>query len=132
MYCPASRQTFRTHLTETLSIGNSDIDIARLIDFETPDNNDWLAMTNTAWSRAATCTGPPNAFLERKNAAAEKASTRTAIRQVQTDEDQLTQFFVFNELMVISDDLNACIGPLMIDHERCLLWRLARVKLIAS
>jgi len=33
---------------------------------------------------------------------------------------------------VISDDLNACIGPLMIDHERCLLWRLARVTLIAT
>jgi len=108
-------------------------DFARLIDFDQPDKNDWLAVNQYSlvegrYARRADIVvlinGLPLVILELKNAADEKASIDTAYKQLQTYKDQLTQFFVFNELMVISDGLNARIGTLTSDRERYMPWRL--------
>ncbi len=107
-------------------------DLVRVLDYNDPDNNDWLAVNqftvveNRIERRADVVlfvNGLPLAVMELKNAADEKATIWAAFNQLQTYKQQIPALFTFNEALVISDGIHARIGALTADRERFMPWR---------
>ncbi len=106
-------------------------DRVRLIDFETPENNDWLAINQfTVIGESERrpdivlfINGLLLAIIELKNPTDEKATISTAFRQIQTYKQEIPTLFTYNEMVVISDGLEARIGSLTADKEWFLPWR---------
>jgi type I restriction enzyme R subunit len=105
---------------------------ARVLDFDDPDNNDWLAVNQyTVVENRHTrrpdvvlfVNGLPLAVLELKNPADEEATIWTAYQQLQTYKREIPSLFVYNEALVISDGLEARIGTLTSDRDRFMPWR---------
>jgi type I restriction enzyme R subunit len=105
---------------------------ARVIDFDDPDNNDWLAInqftvTENRHTRRPDIVlfvnGLPLAIIELKNPADEEATIWTAFQQLQTYKAELPTLFAFNELLVISDGLEARLGTLTAGREWFKPWR---------
>lgn len=107
-------------------------DRARLVDFDHPGNNDWLAVNQYTVVEGRQqrrpdvvifINGLPLALIELKNPADEDATVRTAFNQLQTCKQQIPSIFGFNEILVISDGLAARLGSLTADREWFLPWR---------
>src|SRR5208337_879351 len=107
-------------------------DRVRLIDFERPERNDFVAVNqftviegqhNRRPDIVVFVNGLPLAVIELKNAADEEATVWTAFNQLQTYKQQIASLFAFNEALVISDGLTARIGSLTADKERFMPWR---------
>jgi type I restriction enzyme R subunit len=105
---------------------------ARVLDFDNPDNNDWLAVNQyTVVENRHTrrpdvvlfVNGLPLAVLELKNPADEEATIWTAYQQLQTYKREIPSLFTYNEVLVISDGLEARIGTLTADRDRFMPWR---------
>ena len=103
----------------------------RLVDFDTPENNDWLAVNQFTVVETSDrrpdivlfVNGLPLVVLELKNPTDEKATVLTAFRQIQTYKQEIPTLFTYNEAIVISDGLEARIGSLTADTEWFLPWR---------
>ena len=103
----------------------------RLVDFDTPENNNWLAVnqftvvetSNRRPDIALFINGLPLAVIELKNPTDEKATVLTAFRQIQTYKQEIPTLFTHNEAIVISDGFEARIGSLTADTEWFLPWR---------
>ena len=104
----------------------------RLIDFEKPDNNDWLAVNqftvienkhNRRPDVVLFINGMPLVLLELKNAADENATIWNAWQQFQTYKAELPTLFAYNALLVISDGVEARIGTLTSGKEWFKPWR---------
>jgi type I restriction enzyme R subunit len=67
--------------------------------------------------------GLPLTLFELKNATNEQATVQSAFRQVQTYKAQIESLFTYNELVVLSDGLDARIGTISSDWERFMPWR---------
>ena len=106
-------------------------DRVRLVDFDTPKNNDWLAVNQFTVIETSErrpdivlfVNGLPLAVLELKNPTDEKATILTAFHQIQTYKQEIPTLFTYNEAIVISDGLEAQIGSLTADTEWFLPWR---------
>ena len=106
-------------------------DRVRLIDFDIPENNDWLAVNQFTVVETSErrpdivlfINGLPLAVIELKNPTDEKATILTAFRQIQTYKQEIPALFTYNEAIVISDGLEARIGSLTADTEWFLPWR---------
>jgi type I restriction enzyme R subunit len=105
---------------------------ARIVDFDAPDNNDWLAVCQfTVVENRHTrrpdlvlfVNGLPLAILELKNPVDERATLWTAYSQLQTYKQEIPSLFVYNEALVISDGLEARIGTLTASRDRFMPWR---------
>lgn len=105
---------------------------ARVIDFDDPDNNDWLAVNQfTVAENKHTrrpdivlfVNGLPLAVMELKNPADERATIWTAFHQIQTYKKEIPSLFAFNEAIVISDGVEARIGTITANREWFLPWR---------
>ncbi|MCL6550292.1 MAG: HsdR family type I site-specific deoxyribonuclease [Acidothermus cellulolyticus] len=105
---------------------------ARVIDFDDPDNNDFLAVNqftvaeNRHTRRADIVlfvNGLPLAIVELKNPADEQATIWTAYHQLQTYKQEIPSLFGYNEVLVISDGLEARVGTLTADRDRFMPWR---------
>ncbi|MBR0679417.1 type I restriction endonuclease subunit R [Roseomonas eburnea] len=105
---------------------------ARLLDFEDPDANDWLAVNqvtvieNKANRRADVVVyvnGLPLGVLELKKPGDENATLDGAFNQLQTYKAQIPSLFRNNAVLVVSDGLEARIGSLTADRERFMPWR---------
>ncbi|MEP7136268.1 MAG: type I restriction endonuclease subunit R [Chloroflexota bacterium] len=103
-----------------------------LIDFENPENNDWLAVNqftivenhiNRRPDVIIFVNGLPLAVIELKNAADAKATIWSAFKQLQTYKNEITSLFVYNEALIISDGTHARIGSLTADKERFMPWK---------
>lgn len=114
---------------EDSSIGG---DIVRVIDFENPDNNDFLAVNQLTVVEnkherrpdvVLYVNGLPLAVIELKNAADENATIWSAFNQLQTYKQQIPSLFTWNAALVISDGVQARIGTLTADRERFMPWR---------
>jgi type I restriction enzyme R subunit len=112
--------------------GTIKYDHVRLVDFDNPDSNDWhvvnqFTVTEGTHTRRADIVvfvnGLPLAILELKNAAHEQADIWSAYKQLQTYKEQIPTLFRFNELLVISDGLQARIGSLTANKEWFKVWR---------
>ncbi len=104
----------------------------QLVDFDNPDNNDWLAVNqytvveghfNRRPDIVVFVNGLPLAVIELKNPADENATIWSAFRQLQTYREQIPALFAYNEALIISDGLEARIGSLTADTERFMPWR---------
>lgn len=113
-------------------------DKVRLVDFDTPDANEWWAVNQftvidvNAKSRAQMnrrpdivlfVNGLPLVVIELKNTADEKATIRTAFNQLQTYKDDIGSLFTYNGLLVISDGVKARLGTLSAGWEWFKPWR---------
>jgi len=107
-------------------------DRVALVDYEDPDNNDWLAVNqftviegqhNRRPDVVVFVNGIPLAVIELKNPADEDATIWTAFNQLQTYKQQIPSLFAYNEFMVASDGLQARIGSLTANTEWFKPWR---------
>lgn len=105
---------------------------ARVIDFDDPERNDFLAVnqftvTENNHSRrldvALFVNGLPLALIELKNPADEQATIWSAYQQLQTYKAELPSLLTYNALLVISDGLDARIGTLSAGREWFKPWR---------
>jgi type I restriction enzyme R subunit len=115
-------------------------DKAWLVDFEHPENNDWLvvnqfAVIENGHSRrpdlVVFLNGLPFAVFELKNPADEQATIWTAYQQLQTYHAEIPSLFHFNELLAVSDGTEARLGCLTAPRERFMPWRMVDGKEIA-
>jgi type I restriction enzyme R subunit len=104
----------------------------RLIDFERPAHNDWLAVQQfTVVAGQAKrrpdvvvfVNGLPLAVIELKAPGGENATLAGAFNQLQTYKQQIPALFRSNALLVTSDGLSARVGSLSADQERFMPWR---------
>ena len=107
-------------------------DQVRLADFDHPEKNDWLAVNqftvienhhNRRPDILLFLNGLPIVIIELKNPTYEKATIETAYRQIQPYKQQIPALFAHNEMIVISDGLEARIGTLTSIRERFMPWR---------
>ena len=107
-------------------------DIASLFDFETPENNDFLAVNqftviegnhNRRPDIVLFVNGLPLAVIELKNPADEEATIWSAYRQLQTYKEEIPSLFTYNELLVVSDGTQARAGTITSNQEWFLPWK---------
>jgi type I restriction enzyme R subunit len=105
---------------------------ARVLDFDDPAGNDWLAvnqfsvMENKHSRRpdiVLFVNGLPLAVLELKNAADEDATIWTAFQQLQTYQAEIPSLFEPNGVLVVSDGVEARVGTLGAGSEWFKPWR---------
>jgi type I restriction enzyme R subunit len=112
--------------------GSIGYDPVRVLDFDTPDNNNWLVVNQFTVTEAGRTRRPdvvvfvnglPLAVIELKNAANENATIWGAFQQLQTYKKEIPGLFTFNEALVVSDGLDARIGTISAHKERFSPWR---------
>ena len=132
-----NNRTFHQMLVDGIEVkyrqldGTARYERVRLIDFDTPENNDWLAVNQFTVVETSErrpdivlfINGLPLAVIELKNPTDEKATVLTAFRQIQTYKQEIPALFTYNEAIVISDGLEVQIGSLTADKEWFLPWR---------
>ncbi len=104
----------------------------QVLDFNSPANNDWLAVDqftvveNRHERRpdiVLFVNGLPLAVIELKNPADENATIWSAFEQLQTYKAEIPSLFTFNAALVVSDGLEARIGALTAGQEWFKPWR---------
>jgi type I restriction enzyme, R subunit len=107
-------------------------ELVRLVDFAEPSSNDWLAVNQLtvfegqAHRRADVVlyvNGLPLAIVELKNPADEQTTVVSAFHQLETYKHELPTLLSYNELLVISDGLDARLGTITSEWERFQPWR---------
>jgi type I restriction enzyme, R subunit len=107
-------------------------DKVKLIDFDNLDNNEWLAVNQYTIVEARHTRRPdviifvnglPLAVIELKNPADVNATIWTAFNQLQTYKNEIPTLFAYNEVLIISDGLEARMGAISANHERFQPWR---------
>ena len=106
---------------------------ARVIDFDDPEANDWLAVNQftvvgpQGQARRADIVifvnGLPLGLIELKNPADENATIWSAFRQLETYREQIPALFDCNCALVVSDGTEARIGVLGAGKEWFKPWR---------
>ena len=107
-------------------------DFVRLIDWATPERNEWLAVNQFSIKGPHHTRRPdiilfvnglPLVLIELKNPADINANVWKAFDQIQTYKEQIPDVFQTNEVLVISDGTEALLGSLSADAERFMAWR---------
>jgi type I restriction enzyme R subunit len=107
-------------------------DRVRLVDFVDVQANDWLAVNqftiiegqhNRRPDIILFLNGLPLAVIELKNAADEDATIWSAFSQLQTYKAEIPSLMNYNEVLVVSDGLQARIGSLTANQEWFKVWR---------
>jgi type I restriction enzyme, R subunit len=117
---------------EYIMDGNRRGDRVKLIDFSNPLQNEYLAVNQftvkgTKGHRRPDIVifvnGLPVCVIELKKPTDEKADIWKAYDQLQTYKDEISDLFVCNEILVISDGFNARLGSLTASEEWFMRWR---------
>ena len=107
-------------------------DHVQLIDFHNVENNQFLVVNQFTIQGTRQLRRPdivvfinglPIAVIELKNPSDESTDVWDAYNQLQTYKDEISDLFVCNEALVISDGLTARVGSLTANKERFLPWR---------
>ena len=105
---------------------------AGVVDFDTPSENDWLAVNqftvveNKHERRPDVMlfvNGLPLGLMELKNPTDEDATVWTAWQQLQTYKEELPGLFAMNAALIVSDGVEARIGTLTSGREWFKPWR---------
>jgi type I restriction enzyme R subunit len=142
----ANNEAFHRMLTEGINVtyqkdGHDRGDLVWLIDFETPENNEFIVANqftviengvNKRPDVILFVNGIPLVVIELKNPADENATIKSAFKQLQTYKTAVPSLFTYNEIMVISDGLEAKAGSLSADFSRFMAWKSADGKEEAS
>ncbi len=132
-----NNRDFHKLLTDGVNVDVSGEDGARgefirLVDFDNPANNELLVANQfTIKGEKQTrrpdlvvfINGLPLAVIELKNPVDESADIWKAFEQLQTYKEEISDLFIPNAALIISDGLNARIGSLTADRERFTHWR---------
>ncbi len=134
----ANNRAFHRMLVEGVEVeyrrpdGSIAGDRVRLIDFDDPAANDWMAVNqftviegqqNKRPDILVFVNGLPLTVVELKNAADEDATSYKAFKDLQTYKLLVPSLFVHNGLLVVSDGTCARAGSLSADWERFMPWR---------
>ena len=112
-----------------------------MIDFDDPENNDWLAVNqftvvenrhNRRPDVVLFINGLPLVVIELKNPADEEATIWTAFRQLQTYKHEIPSLFTYNEVLAVSDGVEARVGTLTAGREWFKPWRTITGESLAS
>ena len=107
-------------------------DLVRVVDFDNPAANDWLAVNQFTVAENRNTRRPdvvlfvnglPLGIMELKNPVDEDATLGTAWQQLQTYKADLPTLFSMNGAMVVSDGIEARIGTLTAGREWFKPWR---------
>ncbi|MDP1757516.1 MAG: type I restriction endonuclease subunit R [Pseudohongiella sp.] len=142
----ANNEAFHRLLTEGVKVsrqqdGNQRGDLAWLIDFAHPENNEFVVanqftvIENHQKKRpdlVLFVNGIPLVVIELKNAIDENATIKTAYQQLETYKQTIPGLFTSNALLVISDGLEAKAGSLSAGLSRFMVWKSADGKADAS
>lgn len=133
-----NNKTFHKYITEGIDVeyrdkeNNNRYGKVWIIDFENPDNNEFLAVNqftviedknNRRPDIVIFINGLPIAVLELKNPADQDADIKKAYNQIQTYKAQIPSIFNYNELLIVSDGLFGRVGSLTANYERYMPWR---------
>ena len=107
-------------------------DQARTVDFERPERNDWLAVSQFAVTENKNSRRPdivlfvnglPLGIVEFKNPTDETATVYSAFRQLQTYKTEIPTLLSMNTMLVVSDGLQTRVGTLTSGWEWFKPWR---------
>lgn len=132
-----NNETFHQYLTEGIDIeyrknGSIRGDKVYLIDFNDPDNNEFLAVNqftviennnNKRPDLVIFVNGLPLIVIELKNPTDENATIKNAFNQLQTYKHLIPSLFTYNSLMIASDGWEARCGTLTSDWNRFVPWK---------
>ncbi|WP_228488547.1 type I restriction endonuclease [Prolixibacter sp. SD074] len=144
-----NNEQFHRMLTEGIKVtyqkdGNERGDLVWLIDFNTPENNEFIVANqftvvevvedgiNKRPDVVLFVNGIPLVVLELKNADDEKATIKTAFNQIQTYKSTIPTLFTHNAFTIISDGLEAKAGTISAGMSRFISWKSADGKEEAS
>ena len=134
----ANNRDFHRMLVDGIAIegrredGSPGTEIVRLVDFDLPEANDWLAVNqftviegphNRRPDIVIFVNGLPLGVIELKNATDEQTTTYDGFRDLQVYKQQIPSLFTCNAVLVASDGTDARIGTLSSDWERFMAWR---------
>ena len=142
----ANNEEFHKLLTEGVPVSTYQDGIERgervwLVDFEDPWNNEFTVVNqftiienghNRRPDVLLFVNGLPLVIIELKNAADENATIESAYRQIETYKQQIPSLFTYNELIIISDGLEARAGSLSAGFSRFTAWKSEDGEHIAS
>lgn len=103
-----------------------------LIDTKHPENNEFVAVNQYTMMQGdyhrrpdvvLFVNGIPLAVIELKDPSSEKASMKSAYNQLQTYKAEIPALFRYNELLIISDGIDAEVGTLSSNYERFTPWK---------
>lgn len=133
-----NNESFHKMLVEGVEVeirrkdGSSGWDKVQLFDFENPKNNDWVVVNQfTIEENRETrrpdiivfVNGLPLAVIELKNPADENATIWNAFTQLDNYKQMIPSLFRFNELLIISDGIQARHGTITSGKEWFLPWK---------
>ena len=107
-------------------------DILKIIDFENPQTNEFLAVNqftvveneyNRRPDIVLFINGLPLVVIELKNPADEKTTIWTAFNKLQTYKQEIPSLFIYNEALIVSDGTEARAGALTSNKEWFLPWK---------
>ncbi len=141
-----NNESFHRLLTEGIKVsyqkdGQQRGDLVWLIDFNTPENNDFIVANqftvvedgvNKRPDIILFVNGIPLVVIELKNAADENATIKSAFRQIETYKAVIPSLFTYNAFTIISDGLEARAGTLSSGMSRFMAWKSADGKEEAS
>ena len=142
----ANNEAFHRMLTEGINVtfqkdGRSRGDLVWLIDFENPENNEFVVanqftvIENNVNKRPDVVlfiNGLPMVVMELKNPADENATVRSAFKQLQTYKQAIPSLFTYNGILIISDGLEARAGTISSGFTRFMAWKTADGRTEAS
>lgn len=142
----ANNEKFHRMLTEGIKVsyqqaGNDRGDFVWLIDFNKPENNDFMVANqftvienglNKRPDIILFINGLPLVVIELKNPTDENTTVKSAYNQLQTYKQAIPALFTFNALMIISDGLEAKAGSLSAALNRFMIWKSSDGKIEAA
>lgn len=130
--------TFHENLINGIEIedyddeGQSIVEIVKIVDFEHPQNNDFLAVNqlsvvNGDYTKRPDIilfiNGLPIVVIELKNSTNETVGVEDGYHQLETYKMRIPQLFTFNEVLITSDGINTKAGSLTANYDRFMTWR---------
>ncbi|MGX0238536.1 type I restriction endonuclease subunit R [Staphylococcus hominis] len=112
--------------------GQSIVEIVKIVDFEHPQNNDFLAVNqltvvNGDYTKRPDIVlfinGLPIVVIELKNSTNETVGVEDGYHQLETYKMRVPQLFTFNEVLITSDGINTKAGSLTANYDRFMTWR---------
>lgn len=133
----SNNEAFHRMLTEGINVsyqkeGNQRGDLVWLIDFENPENNDFVVANQFTVIEDGNTKRPdvilfvngiPLIVIELKNPSDENATIKSAYNQLQTYKAIIPSLFSYNGFMIISDGLEAKAGSLSAGMTRFMAWK---------
>lgn len=142
----ANNEAFHRLLTEGVNVsyqkaGNTRGDLVWLVDFDNPDNNEFVVANqftiiennqNKRPDIILFVNGLPLVVIELKNAADENATLQSAYQQISTYKATIPSLFTYNSFVIVSDGLEAKAGSISAGLSRFMAWKSADGKAEAS